>query len=698
MARALPALVVSTVKPDQELLAALTGAGLEVRHVTPSEALRQVGGGAADGVVCEPVPNWRLLVSRLSAAGAATVLYLGEGPAPAALPAGVHAVHSLDAVVPTLRRAQAERQGARHTAIGPTLEERLEEAERFADAVQSLHTLAELTEILRDTVVRARALAQADRATVWLTDANGALGLVAIDPPEPEPLDISAVGLAELAARDLVPLVQADGESSAEVASCVQRRTGEKPGALLALPLVRGATCVGAIELVRRPGLPGFADATLHRMEAWAAQVAVAIANAQLTQRLREARSEVLSANAALEQKVEERTELVVRAKREWERTFDAITEPIVIQEGFVVRRANLAYASAVGRDVREVVGQTCHLLLAGSHKPCTGCPLQHAEARETGSELSLPDGRRLRATAFRLSEDPDDARTVLQYQDVTARRALEEKLRTTERLASLGQLASGASQEINNPLGYVIANLQSLQTTLRELETGADAVERAARLCGQNSPADAVRVLSEVQTRERATEGLEAVGEALEGAQRISGIVKGLRELARQDLGKMEALDVNASISRSVRAELQHMPAGAVQASLDARLRVWGSPLQLDQAVGAVLRNARQACPAGPISVRTRDEGAELVVEVQDAGGGIAASMLPRIFEPFFTTQGGGKAVGLGLTLAYGVIQRHGGRIDVASGVGRGTTVTLRLPANAQVAAAVERNSAKAS
>jgi signal transduction histidine kinase len=60
---------------------------------------------------------------------------------------------------------------------------------------------------------------------------------------------------------------------------------------------------------------------------------------------------------------------------------------------------------------------------------------------------------------------------------------------------------------------------------------------------------------------------------------------------------------------------------------------------------------------------------------------------MLPRIFEPFFTTRGGGKAVGLGLTLAYGILQRHGGRIDVASAVGKGTTVTLRLPAGAQSA-----------
>jgi signal transduction histidine kinase len=694
---ALPALVVSTVSPDQDLLAALTSAGLEVRPVTPSEALRQVGGGAADGVVCEPVPNWRLLVSRLSAAGAATVLYLGELPEPAALPAGVHAVHALSELVPTLQRAQAERRAARATAAGPTLEERLEEAERFADAVQSLHTLAELAEILRDTVVRARALAQADRATVWLADANGVLGLAAVDPPEPEPLDERAVGLAELAARELVPLVHAEGEAAEDAVLAVERRTGERPGALLALPLVRGASCLGAIELVRRPGLPGFADATLHRMEAWAAQAAVAVANAQLTVRLREARSEVLTTNAALERKVEERTELVVRAKREWERTFDAITEPIVIQEGFVVRRANLAYARAVGRDVREVVGQTCHSLFAGRTSPCNGCPLENEGQLQAGTELTMPDGRRFRATAFPLSDEAEDRRMVLQYQEVTARRALEDKLRASERLASLGQLASGASQEINNPLGYVIANLTSLQATLRDLEASAEAVERAARLCGQNAPADAVRALSEVQAREHAAEGLEAVGEALEGAQRISGIVKGLRELARQDLGRMEVLDVNACVSRSVRAELQHMPPGAVQASLAARQRVWGSPPQLDQAVAAVLRNARQACPAGPILVRTRDEGVELVVEVQDSGGGIAAAMLPRIFEPFFTTRGGGQAVGLGLTLAYGAVQRHGGRIDVASGVGKGTTVTLRLPAGAQPAASASPERASA-
>ncbi len=132
-------------------------------------------------------------------------------------------------------------------------------------------------------------------------------------------------------------------------------------------------------------------------------------------------------------------------------------------------------------------------------------------------------------------------------------------------------------------------------------------------------------------------------------------------------------------------------MVPGTVQTSLAARQRAAGAPLQLDQAVAALLRNARQACPAGPLKVRTWDEGAEVVVEVQDAGGGIPPAILPRIFEPFFTTRGREAAVGLGLTLAYGAVQRHGGRIDVASNVGRGTTVTVRLPAASPSAAALQ-------
>jgi signal transduction histidine kinase len=101
------------------------------------------------------------------------------------------------------------------------------------------------------------------------------------------------------------------------------------------------------------------------------------------------------------------------------------------------------------------------------------------------------------------------------------------------------------------------------------------------------------------------------------------------------------------------------------------------------------LLRNARQAGGAAPVRVRSYDDADEVVIEVRDGGTGIAAAHLSRIFEPFFTTRGGAQGIGLGLTLAWGIVQRAGGRIDVRSAPGAGSTFVVRLPAVPAPAAA---------
>ena len=170
---------------------------------------------------------------------------------------------------------------------------------------------------------------------------------------------------------------------------------------MLAIPLVRAGELVGVLEAVRRPGRSAFTDAERQRFSGWGSQVATALAGALNTARLHEAQSEILSANAALEAKVELRTRAVVHAKREWERTFDAIREPIALQDGFVIRRANLAYAEAAGVPITQVPGKTCHQLLAGRVAPCVGCPLATGAADLT-AEISLPGGRTVRFSGFR--------------------------------------------------------------------------------------------------------------------------------------------------------------------------------------------------------------------------------------------------------------------------------------------------------
>src|SRR5678815_4319808 len=192
---------------------------------------------------------------------------------------------------------------------------------------------------------------------------------------------------------------------------------------MLAIPLVRAGELVGVLETVRRPGRLAFTEPERQRFAGWASQAATARAGALNTARLHEAQSEILAANAALEAKIELRTRAVVHAKREWERTFDAIREPIALQDGFVIRRANLAYAEAAGVPITQVPGKTCHQLLAGRVTPCVGCPLASGGA-ELSAEIILPRGRAVRFSGFR-TDAGDQQTVVVHYRDVTAELSL---------------------------------------------------------------------------------------------------------------------------------------------------------------------------------------------------------------------------------------------------------------------------------
>ncbi|MGZ6076744.1 MAG: ATP-binding protein [Myxococcaceae bacterium] len=676
----MPVLVVGSAPATAALLEALRGVGLDPRPCAPDEVLSLLSSAVADAVVASAIPGWRLLLSRVVASGARAILHVSDGPVPRTLPGGIVAVTCAEQVARALQEGRATESAP--AQVASTLEQRLAEAERFSGEVQALHLLRSPEEIAWEAVRRVRGLVPADRVICWRIGENATLTLGAADPALPAPPMSMPIGelLAGACAADGVPVCRGEGELPETWREATRRRDGAEPGAMLATPLVRAGELVGVLEAVRRPGRAGFSDAERQRFAGWGSQVATALAGALNTARLNEAQSEILAANAALEAKIDLRTRAVVHAKREWERTFDAIREPIALQDGFVIRRANLAYAEAAGVPITQVPGKTCHQLLAGRVAPCAGCPLATGAADLT-AEIALPGGRSVRFSGFRTEAAGDLDLMVVHYRDVTAQRALEARLRENQRLASLGQLAQGAAQEIQTPLTAVLGTLSSLRSAAAELESGADSIERAARLCGEGNAAAAVRALTEVQARDLAANLRELLQDVEAGSQRIGSIVKGLRELARQDVTRPEPLDPNDCVRRAVRAELgDAAPSVGLRAESTAKVLV--TPGQLEQALVHLVRNARLAAPSGAVRVRSHDEQGAVVIEVQDDGPGIPAAHLSRIFEPFFTTRGGAQGIGLGLTLVWSIVQRAGGTLEVTSETGLGSTFRIRLPA----------------
>jgi len=259
-------------------------------------------------------------------------------------------------------------------------------------------------------------------------------------------------------------------------------------------------------------------------------------------------------------------------------------------------------------------------------------------------------------------------------------------QLLQSEKMASIGQLAAGVAHEINNPVGFVNSNLGTLKHYLEDMFKTLSAYEQSeGELTAETREAldELKRQIDIAYLREDAA---NLLSESMEGLQRVKRIVQDLKDFAhvgeteRQPANLERGLDSTLNV---VRNELKYKAEVVKEYGGIPEIECVSS--QLNQVFLNLLMNAVQAIEDhGRITLRTGQEEENVWVEVEDTGKGIKPEHLERIFEPFFTTKPVGAGTGLGLSLSYGIVQKHGGRIEVKSTQGKGTTMRVWLPLKA--------------
>jgi two-component system, NtrC family, sensor kinase len=239
----------------------------------------------------------------------------------------------------------------------------------------------------------------------------------------------------------------------------------------------------------------------------------------------------------------------------------------------------------------------------------------------------------------------------LLLFDDVTQRERLEEQMTQTEKLTSLGLLAAGVAHEVNTPLAVISNYIQMLGKQMPDGDPKQAIIEKIVK-----------------QTF------------------RASEIVNNLLNFSRTSATEVVDIDVNRVVEETLSLVAHPLKTSQIQVvrQLGETLpAVRGSANKLQQVFLNLFLNARDAMPGGGmLEVRTTAHNGSVEVEIVDTGAGIAREHIHRIFDPFFTTKASGRGTGLGLSVSYGIIKEHSGKIDVRSTVGKGTSFHLELPA----------------
>lgn len=426
--------------------------------------------------------------------------------------------------------------------------------------------------------------------------------------------------------------------------------------------------------------------------------------------------------------KVFERQEIENKFKRseeKYRKLVESSPDAIVIHENGIITYANRQTAELFAADsVDELIGRNVMSLVAPH---CRKAVKQRIEKRieENGIQELVEeqaftlDGRSIdiEVKAALIENQPTLVHQTV-IRDITERKRMEEELKIKnkeledaieklekaqvqlvqqEKIAAIGQLAAGVAHEINNPLGFILSNFDTLKKYELKLQEIMSAYRKLKNICekkraeGIESQIESINILEKRYKVEFMEEDMwELLKESTDGLDRISRIVKGLRIFSRVDHhDEFEEYNLNMSIENTlliVANEIKY------HANIDTQLgdipNLYGVAGQINQVLLNLIMNASQAIKAkkseelGLITIKTYEEKSYVCCEVSDTGEGISKENLDKIFNPFFTTKPVGEGTGLGLSISYDIIKnKHNGEIEVESEVGMGTKFVLRIP-----------------
>lgn len=296
---------------------------------------------------------------------------------------------------------------------------------------------------------------------------------------------------------------------------------------------------------------------------------------------------------------------------------------------------------------------------------------------RVYGTAHDITETKRIEAALKKEKEEQAELNKKLQE--------ARDQLLQSEKMASIGQLAAGVAHEINNPIGYVNSNLGVLNSYVEQFLILLNAYAEADTLIAQqpelhNKISDLKNKCDLNYLKE---DVLQLISESSEGIKRVKQIVQDLKDFSHVDEAKWDHADIHKGIDSTlnmVNSEIKYK-ANVVKEYGDLP-PVECLSSQLNQVFMNLLVNAAQAIESkGTIYIRTGIQGEEAWVEIADTGAGIPPENINRIFDPFFTTKPVGQGTGLGLSLCYGIVKKHQGKIEVESTIGQGTKFRIRLP-----------------